>query len=83
MFFSLIKEINRLISKGMSNIYLKVAVEKKWRTQNFDLLSLKGSSPCQFLGGSNSHGSLNFQTCCYNLKIRGLEAKLSMDSLLF
>ena len=25
---SSIKEINRLISKGMSNIYLKVAIEK-------------------------------------------------------
>ena len=30
---------------GMPNIFLKVTVEKKWRTQNFDFLSLKGSSP--------------------------------------
>ena len=52
MFFSsikeinkLLKEINRLLSKGMSNIYLKVSIEKWWRTQNFDFLSLKGSSP--------------------------------------
>ena len=29
MFFSSIKEINRSISKGMSNIYLKVTIEKK------------------------------------------------------
>ena len=35
MFFSLTKEINRLISKGMSNIYLKVTVEKNWHYQNF------------------------------------------------
>ena len=28
MFFSLIKEMNRLISKRMSNIYLKVTNEK-------------------------------------------------------
>ena len=27
MFFSLIKEINRLISKGLSNIYLKVTIK--------------------------------------------------------
>ena len=28
MFFNSIKEKNRLLSKGMSNIYLKVTVEK-------------------------------------------------------
>ena len=38
-----------LLSKGISNAYLKVT-EKKWRTQNFDFLSLKRSSPDQFLG---------------------------------
>ena len=39
MFFSSIKEINRLLkeingllSKGMSNIYLEVTIEKKWHT---------------------------------------------------
>ena len=44
MFFSLVKEVNRLLKEidrliieGMSNIYLKVTVEKKWHTQNFDL----------------------------------------------
>ena len=30
MFFSSVKEINRLITKGMSNIYLKVTIEKNW-----------------------------------------------------
>ena len=34
MFFSSIKEINRLISKGMSSIYLKLTIEKNWRSQN-------------------------------------------------
>ena len=34
----------------MSNIYLKVTVEK-----NFDFLSLKNLSLGQFLGSSNSH----------------------------
>ena len=45
MFFSSIKGINRLISKEMSNIYLKVTTEKNWRSQNFDFLSLRHLSP--------------------------------------
>ena len=44
------KEINGLLSKGISNIYLKVTIEKKWRTQNFE----KSSSQGQNLGSSNS-----------------------------
>ena len=48
------KEINRLLSKGMSNIYLKVTIGKKWSTPNFDFISLKSSFPGQFLGSSNS-----------------------------
>ena len=54
MFFSSIKGMNKLISKGMPNIYLKVANEKNWRSQNFDFLSSKTLSPGQFLGSSNS-----------------------------
>ena len=61
MFFSSIKEINRsgteinrLLSKEMSNIYLKVATEKKRHTQNFDFVSLKRLSPGHFLRSSNS-----------------------------
>ena len=54
MFFSSIKGINRLISKAMSEIYLKVTIEKKnWRSQNFSSLYLKDLSPGQFLGSSN------------------------------
>ena len=34
----------------MSNIYLKVALETNWRPQNFNFLSLKKSTPGQFLG---------------------------------
>ena len=41
MFFSSIKEINRLTSKGMSNIYLKVTIEKNWRSQTSILLVQK------------------------------------------
>ena len=43
------KEINRLLSKGMSNMYLKVTFEKSWRSQNFDFLDLKILSQGQFL----------------------------------
>ena len=45
MFFSSIKDINRLISKEMSNIYLNVTIKKNWRSRNFDFLSLKNLSP--------------------------------------
>ena len=51
MFFSsikrnqwLLRNMNRLISKGMSNTCLKVTNEKKWPIQNFDYLSLKSLS---------------------------------------
>ena len=54
MFFSSVKEMNMLISKGMSNIYLKVTIEKNWHSQNIDFLSLKNLSPGQFLEGPNS-----------------------------
>ena len=48
MFLSSIKGINRLISKVISNIYLKVTVEKNWCSQNFDLVSFKNLSLGQF-----------------------------------
>ena len=51
---TLLKEINRLLSKGMLNIYLKVTFEKRWRTQNLDFPSSKSSSPSQSLGRSNT-----------------------------
>ena len=49
MFFNSIKEINRLredintlLSKGISNVFLKVIIEEKnWLSQNFDFLGLK------------------------------------------
>ena len=44
MFSSSIKGINRLLSKWMTNIYLKVTIEKNWLSQNFDFLSLKNLS---------------------------------------
>ena len=38
---TLLKEINRPLSKKMLNICLKAAVEKKWQTQKFEFLSQK------------------------------------------
>ena len=55
MFFSSIKEINMLISKGMSNIYLKVTIEKNWCSQNFDFLSLKSLSKIVSFWGAPIH----------------------------
>ena len=54
MLFSSNKDMNRLISKAMSIIYLKVTIEKKWRSRNFDFLSLKNLTLGQFLESSNS-----------------------------
>ena len=48
------KEINRLLSKATSGIYLKGTIENKWSAQNFDFKSLKTSSLVQRLGSSNS-----------------------------
>ena len=68
MFFNSIKEINRLrkeiyklLSKGMSNIYLKVTIEEKnWRSQNFDFLGLKNFSPGQFWGAPTHENIIEF-----------------------
>ena len=49
MFFSSIKEINRLISKWISNTYLRVSIEKNWRSENFDFKRLKNLCLGQFL----------------------------------
>ena len=45
------KEINKLLSKGMSNIYLKITIEtfSKLRFSGF-----KNFLPVQFFGNSNS-----------------------------
>ena len=48
------EERNRFLSKGMSNIYSKATIEKNWRSQGFNFLSLKNLSPGQFFGSFNS-----------------------------
>ena len=49
--------MNRLTSKGMSNIYMKVTMEKKLHSQNFDFLSLK-NSPLDPFGGTSTHADI-------------------------
>ena len=68
MFFNSVKEINRLkkernrlLSKGMSNIYLKITIEEKtWHSQNLDFLRLKNLSPGQFWGASTHENIIEF-----------------------
>ena len=72
MFFSSIKEIDRLISKVMSNIYLKVTM-KNWRSQNFDCLSLKNLSLGQFW--ESLLVKLNCILREYKFKMAGIPAK--------
>ena len=63
----------------MLSIYLKVTIEKKRNTQNSEFLSLKNSFisvHSVFEELQLMQISLNFQTFCCNLKIRGLKAKL-------
>ena len=61
MFLNLIKEINslrqeikRLLSKGMSDIYLKVTIET---FSKFRFFVLKNLSSCQFWGAP-THGDI-------------------------
>ena len=75
------KEINRLLSKGMSNIYIKVTIE------TFSKLPLSGFKKfvTRLVFGElqPTQVSLNFKSSCCNLKIRGLGAKLCVAFLLF
>ena len=70
------KEISRLLSKGMPNIYLKPTIEtfSKLRFSGF----IKFLNRSVFGELQLTQISLNFKTCCCNLKIRGLWAKLCM-----
>ena len=61
---SSIKERNRLIIKGMSNIYFKVTIEKNWGSEKFDFSNINNLALGQFLGSLNS---LNFKNSCSGL----------------
>ena len=52
----------------MSDIYLKVTIEKKWRTQNFDFLSLKCSSSGRFLKAPAQADITEFSNFMFQLK---------------
>ena len=52
----------------MSNIYLRVTIEKKWRTQNFDFLSLKCLSPSLFCRASTHADIIKFPKFLLQLK---------------
>ena len=61
----------------MSNIHVKIAIEKTWRSQKFRI------SKCNKFVTRSSFGqlqltqvSLNFKNPCCNIKIRGLGAKM-------
>ena len=90
MFFSSIKEINRLLdainrllSKGMSNIYSQVTIEKKWRTQNFDFLNLKSSYAVSFWRVQTHAKITEFSKFLLQFEMRGLGAKLCVAFILF
>ena len=59
-------EINRLLSKKMWNIYLKVTIEEKnWRSQNFDFLGLKRKIALK----KQSSGSELWLFCNFNFEM--------------
>ena len=52
----------------MSNIYLKVTIEKKRHTQNFDFLRLKVSPPGQFFGAPTHADIIKFSNFLWQFK---------------
>ena len=65
MFFNSVKEINRLrketnslLIKGMSNIYLKVTIEKNYRFQNFDFVDSKKTDHHASFWGAPTHADI-------------------------
>ena len=73
--------MNRLISKGMSNIYLKFTIEKNWHSQNINFKKIFSRSVFGVLQLMKI--SLNFKTSCCNVKSRSLEEKLAISLAAF
>ena len=69
------KEINRLLSKGISNIYLKDTLEIKWRTQNFDFTSLKRLFKVSFWGAATHVGIIESSNFLLQPKNQRTESK--------
>ena len=68
----------------MSNIYLKVAIEKKLMFSKLPFPKLKKFVSSSVFGELQpKQMSLNFENSCCNLKISGLGAKLYVAFVLF
>ena len=52
----------------MSNIYLKVTIEKNWRSQNFDILGLNISHQVSFWGAPTHADITEFSNFLLQLK---------------
>ena len=52
----------------MTNIYVKVTIEKNWHYQNFYFVSLKDLSPGQFCGTPIHVNIIKFQNSLLRLK---------------
>ena len=83
MFFNSIEEINRLrneinslLGKGMTNVYLDFTTEDKhWGSPNFSFINLKNLLPGQFLRAPTQEDIIELQTSCCNKKSRAWEQK--------
>ena len=77
MLFSSIKGINRVTSKGMSNICLKVTILQKLTSSKLQFSKFKK------VVSSSVLGDLRLTQISLNLKTRGLEGKMLVVFLLF
>ena len=78
MFFNSIKEINRLLSKGMSKLLSeKLTFSKLWFSKFKKVVTRSVFGELQL-----AQISRNLQNVCCNLKIRGLGAKLCGFSII-
>ena len=59
LFLFQLKEYIDINDNGISNIYLKAAIEKSWHPENIDFLSLK-SLQVSFLGGPTPADIIEF-----------------------
>ena len=63
----------------MPNIYVKATIEKNWRSQDFDFLSVKKLSPGHF-GGAPTHADIiEFQNFLLKLKNQRSGSKTACD----
>ena len=63
----------------MSNIYLKVTIEKNWRSQDFDFLNFKNSSPGQFLRASTHADFIEFENYLLHIENQRSRSKIVCD----